>query len=172
MVCSSRASIIRLAVATYFLGTISATAMAVTMVAMRATKNALRRAPRARMYCFRSICRISLEQCFSDENDVVRLDGVAQAGVGLDQLAVRAGPAQLHPAVAAARRNAAAGGDRLHHRHVGLDAVGAGARHLAVDVEHRGTLDVDGLAALQRVRLAEHRHALLLAVADHEHGVV
>ena len=40
-------------------------------------------------------------------------------------------------------------------RHVGLDRVGAGARHLAVDVEHRRALDVHGLAALQLEVLAD-----------------
>src|SRR6188474_2396047 len=104
MVCSSRASRMMVAVLTYFLGTISATASAVKMVAARAMKKALRRARRARMNWFRSIMT-SLEQCFFNENDVVRLDRVLQAGVALDELAVGADAAQLQAPVAAARRD-------------------------------------------------------------------
>ena len=48
-ICSSRASTMMVAVETYFLGTMSATATAVMITAAMAMKKALRRARRARM---------------------------------------------------------------------------------------------------------------------------
>src|SRR5687767_10454558 len=78
MACSSRASTSSVAVATYFLGRISATAIAVTIVAARAITNALRRARRARMNWLRSMVFLSsLKEGFLDEDDVVGLDDVA-----------------------------------------------------------------------------------------------
>jgi hypothetical protein len=108
-----------------------------------------------------------LENRFFDVNDVVSLDRLLQAHVGLDHLAVGLRAAQLEAPVAAARRHAAAGRDGLHDGHVGLQAVGARARHFAVDVEHRRTIDVDGLPALERKALDQQMDLLVLAVALH-----
>ena len=78
MVCSSRQSTSTVAVATYFFGTISATAIAVTMVAARAMMKALRRARRASRNWLRSmVFSLSLEQGFFHVDDVVLLDEVA-----------------------------------------------------------------------------------------------
>src|SRR5262245_6274738 len=144
------------------------TATAVTTVATRASKKALRRARRASRNWLMSMFS-PLEEGFSYVDDVVRSDALLQADVGLDQLAVGRRAAQLEPPVAAPRGDAAAGRDRLHDAHVLLDAVGARARHLTVDVEHRRTVDVDRLAAFEREALAEQGHLLLLAVARDQH---
>src|SRR5678815_2385386 len=148
--CSSRASTIRTAWPTYFFGMTKATARAATIVATSASMNALRRARSASRNWLKSMSVLSLEEGFSHVDDVVGAHLFLQADVGFDPLAVRGGAAQLQPAVAAARRHAAARGDRLHDAHVGLDLVLAGAGDLAVDVEHRRALHVHGLAALQR----------------------
>src|SRR3954464_13043264 len=106
--------------------------MAVKMVTASTVTNALRRALRARMYWLRSICG-SLENRFFDEDHVVRQHLGHRADVELDGLAVGAGAAQLDAVFAAARRDATAERDRLHHGHAGLHRVGAGMDHLAVD---------------------------------------
>src|SRR5947207_10161102 len=90
----------------------------------------LRRACSARRYWLKSMSRF-LEKRFSDEDDVVGPDGVAQLGVGLLHLAVRAGAAQLDAPVAAARGDAAAQRDRLHDGEVGREGIRARAGHLA-----------------------------------------
>src|SRR5688572_9098111 len=97
--CSSRASSSRVAVETYFFGTISATAMAVTMAAANTITNALRRARSASRNCWKSMCfaSLSLEQRFFDVDHIVGLDRVVQLGVGLHHLAVGAGAAHLQP---------------------------------------------------------------------------
>src|SRR3954463_12293709 len=168
MVCSSRASTIRVAWPTYFLGMMKATASAATIVAISASMNALRRARSASKNWLRSIS-FSLEEGFSHVDDVVGADRLVQPDIGFEPFAVGGGAAQLQPPVAAAGGHAAAGGDRLHDAHVGLDLVGARTRDLAVDVEHRRAIDVHGLAALQREVLAEEPHLLVLAVARNQH---
>src|SRR3954463_14361610 len=96
--CSSRASSSRVAVDTYFFGTISATAMAVTTAAANTITNALRRARSASMNWWKSMCLDPLlEKRFFDVDDVVGLDHVAQLRVGLHHLALAAGAAQLEP---------------------------------------------------------------------------
>src|SRR5688572_10679169 len=76
--CSSRASTSKVACATYFLGMISATASAATIVAASAITNALRRARRARMNWLKSMVVLSsLKEGFLDEDDIVGLDDVA-----------------------------------------------------------------------------------------------
>src|SRR3954468_4900108 len=146
-----------------------ATASAATIVATSASMNALRRARSASRNWLRSMFVISLEEGFSYVNDVVWADRLLQPDVGFDPFAVGGGAAQLQTPVAAAGGHAAAGGDRLHDAHVGLDLVGARTRDLAVDVEHRRPIDVHGLAALQREVLAEEPHLLVLAVARNQH---
>src|SRR3954463_4979984 len=106
-------------------------ASAAKITAPATMMKALRRARRANMNWLRSMfaftfCR--LEQSFFDEDNVVRLHGVLQPRVGgvrparcgLAPRAVGSGEAQLQPPLAAAWRDAAAGDDRLHHRHVRL----------------------------------------------------
>src|SRR3954462_11258585 len=159
MVCSSRASTRMVAWPTYFLGMMRPTASAAMIVATSASMNALRRARSASRNWLRSIS-FSLEKGFSHVDDVVGANRLLQSDIGFDPLAVGSGAAQLQPAVAAAGGHAAARGDCLHHAHVGLDLVGAGAGDLAVDVEHGRAVDVDGLAAPQHVALADERDPL------------
>src|SRR3954454_4932841 len=146
-----------------------ATASAATIVATSASMNALRRARSASRNWLRSMFVVSLKEGFSDVNDVVWADRLLQSDVGFDPFALGGGAAQLQPPVAAAGRHAAAGGDRLHDAHVGLDLVGACTRDFAVDVEHRRAIDVHGLAAFQREVFADQPDLLVLAVARNQH---
>src|SRR5688572_18398507 len=114
---------------------ISAIASAAKIVAPRTSRKALRRARRARMNWLRSMWGV-LEKGFFDADDVVGSHRVLQLRIALDDLAVGGVATHLEAPVAAARRDAAAGREGLHHRHARLHAIRAGAGDLAVDVEH------------------------------------
>ena len=87
------------------------------------------------------------------------------------------------PRSVARTREPAAQRQRLHHDHVRLQPIGAGALHFAVDVEHRGALDEDGVAVLDLdvglgVAAAEDprqvdgpRYRLAVALRQHRHRV-
>src|SRR3954467_7167430 len=137
--------------------------MAVNTVAASTVTKAFLRALSARMYWFRSMAgSLGLENRFADENHVVGAHGLGGVGVVLEHLALAVRAAQLDAPLAAARRDAAAERDGLHHVHALGHRVGAGARHLAVDVEHGGAVDVDRVAALQLELLGERVHLLRL----------
>ena len=88
----------------------------------------------------------------------------------------------LEPAQRAARRQSAAYRERLHHRHVRLQAEGAGVLHLAVDVELRRAFHVDYVAVLETEvvghiaasihRRNVHRRPARLTVAVEHHDDV
>src|SRR5690242_4800727 len=149
----------------------SAATIAVKIVTASTVTKTLRRALRARMYWLRSMDN-SLEKRFFDNDDVVWHHLRDRVDVELDRAAIGGAAAQLDAVLAAAGRDAAAERDRLHDGHAGPYRVGTGVHDLAVDVEHRRGVDVDGVATLQLEVLGERIHLLRLAVADHGHGLV
>lgn len=103
-----------------------------------------------------------LEEAFLDVEHIVGLNEVGLFRRDDLHLAVRAAPVNAQAAFGAANGQAGALGQALEHGHVAFEAVGATALDFAVDVENRGAMNVDDVAA-------GHRH-IEIGVAAEEHG--
>src|SRR5688572_10403008 len=87
------------------------------------------------------------EQALADIDHVVRRNYIGGLYLGLAPFTVAPLAPKLDSLVAAARGHAARQRNRLHHRHVRLDAVSAPLRHFPVDVDHGGPGNEYGIAA-------------------------
>ncbi len=96
-----------------------------------------------------SVSDEAIEQAFPDVDHVIGLHRIGQTRVDRSECPVRCLAADLQAAVGAARRHAAAEGERLHHGHGLLQPVRARALHLPVDIENRGALHENRIAVLQ-----------------------